>query len=124
MQRELDRFAEYSVILADMREEGTFSTDYWHQYRVTTGRPEPGSEDLVYADSIREWERVDRHTYTRYQPYLGMVIISKGADGSIDHDQHPPGYQYVATSATASGETTGAVDLSGSSTAAMRCSAT
>ena len=24
-----------------------------------------------------------------------MVIISKGADGSIDHDQHPPGYQYV-----------------------------
>ena len=49
----------------------------------------------MYADSIREWERVDRQTYTRYQPYLGMVIISKGADGSIDHDQHPPGYQYV-----------------------------
>ena len=95
LQRELDRFPEYSVILADMREEGTFSTDYWHQYRVTTGRPEPGSEDLVYAESIREWERVDRQTYTRYQPYLGMVIISKGADGSIDHDQHPPGYQYV-----------------------------
>ena len=68
LQRELDRFPEYSVILADMREEGTFSTDYWHQYRVTTGQPEPGSEDLVYAESIREWERVDRQTYRDTSP--------------------------------------------------------
>ena len=56
---------------------------------------EPGSEDLVYSENIREWERVDRRTYTRYEPYLGMVIVSKGADGNIDNDQHPPGYQYV-----------------------------
>ena len=27
LQGELDRYPEYSVILADMREEGTFSTD-------------------------------------------------------------------------------------------------
>ena len=31
LQRTLDSYPEYSVILADMREEGTFSTDYWHQ---------------------------------------------------------------------------------------------
>ncbi len=95
LQGELDRYPEYSVILADMREEGTFSTDYWHQYRVTTGESEEGSDDLVYAENIRDWERVDRGTFARYQPYLGMVILSKGTDGNVDHDQHPPGYQYV-----------------------------
>ena len=91
LQGALDRYPEYSVILADMREEGTFSTDYWHQYRVTTGEREAGSDDLVYAENIRDWERVDRRTFARYQPYLGMVILSKGTDGN--HDQHPPGYQ-------------------------------
>ena len=95
LQGELDRYPEYSVILADMREEGTFSTDYWHQYRVTTGEREEGSDDLVYAENIRDWERVNRGTFARYQPYLGMVILSKGTDGNVDHDQHPPGYQYV-----------------------------
>ncbi len=95
LQGELDRYPEYSVILADMREEGTFSTEYWHQYRVTTGESEEGSDDLVYAENIRDLERVDRGTFARYQPYLGMVILSKGTDGNVDHDQHPPGYQYV-----------------------------
>ena len=95
LQRELDRYPEYSVILADMREEGTFLTDYSHQYRVTTGQREKGSLDLVYAEKIRDWERIDRRTYAKYQPYLGMVILSKGADGKVDKNQHPPGYQYV-----------------------------
>jgi len=95
LQRELDRYPEYSVILADMREEGTFLTDYSHQYRVTTGQREKGSLDLVYAEKIRDWERIDRRTYAKYQPYLGMVILSKGPDGKVDHEQHPPGYQYV-----------------------------
>ena len=95
LQRELDRHPEYSVVLADMREEGTFSTDYWHQYRVTTGQGEQGSDDLVFAENIRDWERVDRRTYDRYQPYLGMVILSKGPDGNVNQNQHPPGYQHV-----------------------------
>ena len=95
LQRELDRYPEYSVILADMREEGTFLTDYSHQYRVTTGQREKGSLDLVYAEKIRDWERIDRRTYAKYQPYLGMVILSKGPDGKVDRNQHPPGYQYV-----------------------------
>lgn len=95
LQREFDRYPEYSVILADMREEGTFSTDYWHQYRVTTGQREEGSEDLIYAGNVQDWARVDSSTYAKYQPYLGMVILSKGPDGKVDHEQHPPGYQYV-----------------------------
>ena len=95
LQRDLDQYPEYSVILSDMREEGTFSTDYWHQYRVTTGQREAGSDDLVYRENVRDWERVDRQTYTSLQPYLGMVILSKGPDGNVDQNQHPPGYQYV-----------------------------
>ena len=95
LEGELAPYPEYSVILADMREEGTFSTDYWHQYRVTTGERGEGSDGLVYAENIRDWDRVDRRTFARYQPYLGMVILSKGADGNVDNDQHPPGYQYV-----------------------------
>ena len=95
LERELDRYPEYTVILADMREEGTFSTDYLHQYRVTTGEREGGSDELVFTERIRDWERVGRNTYSRYRPYLGMVVLSKGPDGNVDRDQHPPGYQYV-----------------------------
>ena len=95
LERELDRHPEYTVILADMREEGTFSTDYLHQYRVTTGEREGGSDELVFTERVRGWERVGRNTYSRYRPYLGMVVLSKGPDGNVDRDQHPPGYQYV-----------------------------
>ena len=35
LQRELDPFAEYSVILQDMRPEG-----FYHQYRVVVGHPD------------------------------------------------------------------------------------
>jgi hypothetical protein len=61
---------------------------------VVIGEPQAGSEDLVYRDSIRDWQKVGRRTYRRYQPHLAMVILSKGPDG-IDRDQHPPGYQQV-----------------------------
>ena len=70
-------------------------TGTMHQYGVVIGEPQAGSEDLVYRDSILETGRqVGRRTYNRYQPHLGMVILSKGPDG-IDRDQHPPGYRQV-----------------------------
>ena len=90
LQRQLEPYPEYSVTLQDMRPDG-----YWHQYRVVVGESETGSEELVYRDSIRDWQQVDRRTYDRYQPHLGMVILSKGPDGAVDLDQHPPGYQQV-----------------------------
>jgi hypothetical protein len=89
LERQLEQYPEYSVTLQDMREDG-----YLHQYGVVIGEPQAGSEDLVYRDSIRDWQKVGRRTYRRYQPHLGMVILSKGPDG-IDRDQHPPGYQQV-----------------------------
>ncbi len=90
LQREIEPYPEYSVTLQDMREEG-----YYHQYGVVIGQPEAGSEDLVYRDSILDWQQVGRRTYERYQPHLGMVILSKGSDGIVDQNQHPPGYQQV-----------------------------
>ena len=89
LERQLEQYPEYSVTLQDMREDG-----YLHQYGVVIGEPQAGSEDPVYRDSIRDWQKVGRRTYNRYQPHLGMVILSKGPDG-IDRNQHPPGYQQV-----------------------------
>jgi hypothetical protein len=57
LQRELEPNPEYSVTLQDMREEG-----YYHQYGVVIGQPEAGSEDLVYRDSILDWQQVGRRT--------------------------------------------------------------
>ena len=89
LERQLEQYPEYSVTLQDMREDG-----YYHQYGVVIGEPQAGSEDLVYRDSIRDWQQVGRRTYNRYQPHLGMVILSKGPDGT-DRNQHPPGYKQV-----------------------------
>ena len=89
LEQQLDQYPEYSVTLQDMRADG-----YYHQYGVAIGEPQAGSEDLVYRDSILDFQKVGRRTYERYQPHLGMVILSKGSDG-IDRNQHPPGYQQV-----------------------------
>ena len=90
LQRELDPFAEYSVILQDMRPEG-----FYHQYRVVVGEPDAGSGEVVHRETVLDWLRVGRRTYIRYQSHLGMVILSKGPDGVVDQQQHPPGYQQV-----------------------------
>ena len=98
-----------------MREEG-----YYHQYGVVIGQPEAGSEDLVYRDSILDWQQVGRRTYERYQPHLGMVILSKGPDGIVDQNQHPPVTSRWATSGMVNGATMGAGVHSGSSMASTR----
>lgn len=88
---QLERYPEYSVILQDMDESWS---GYSHQYRVITGEPRAGSDELVHRESILDWQEVDSGTYERYRPSLGMVILSKGADG-VDGGTHPPGYQQV-----------------------------
>ena len=90
LQRELDPFAEYSVILQDMRPEG-----FYHQYRVVVGHPDAESGEIVHRETMLDWQRVGRRTYIRYQSHLGMVILSKAPDGVVDQQQHPPGYQQV-----------------------------
>lgn len=90
LQVELEQYPEYSVTLQDMREDG-----YYHQYGVVIGEPQSGSDDLVFRDSILDWQEVGRNSYDQYREHLGMVILSKGPDGVVDRNQHPPGYQQV-----------------------------
>ena len=108
LRGQLERYPQYSVILQDMKEEGSFSTDYFHQYRVVTGEPAAaagatGTEaaegeeapEVTFTDDLLDFERVPKSVFRRYEPYLGMVILSKGEDGQVADAQFPPGYQYV-----------------------------
>ncbi len=92
LERQLDRYPEYSVVLQDMSDEGF---GYAHQYRVVVGEPRAGSEEPVYREEVLDWQDVDSGTYRRYQSSLGMVVLSKGRDGLVDRTEQPPGYQQV-----------------------------
>ncbi len=91
LRAQLDGFPEYSVVLQDM-DSSLFG--YTHRYQVLVGQPQPGSDDLDYRETVVESE-VDGATYSRYEPFLGMVILSKTGDGTVDEGAHPPGYQQV-----------------------------
>lgn len=92
LEAQLDFYPEYSVVLQDMSDEGF---GYAHQYRVVVGEAEAGSDEPVYREAVLDWMEVDSRTWERYQTSLGMVVLSKGADGAVDRDEHPPGYQQV-----------------------------
>lgn len=92
LRAQLEPFPEYSVVLQDMNET---LFGYSHLYRVLTGEAQAGSDELVYRETVLDWQDVDSGTYERYRPSLGMVILSKSADGNVDADAHPPGYQQV-----------------------------
>ncbi|MCP3957829.1 MAG: hypothetical protein GY719_08255 [bacterium] len=94
LREQLARYPQYSVILQDMKTSGSFSTDYYHQYRVVNGQDDQEG-DVSFTDDLLDWERVGKKHYQRYEPYLGMVILSKDEDGQVTGAQFPPGYQYV-----------------------------
>ena len=77
----------YSVILDDMKEEGSFSPSYYHKYRVIQG------EKL----SVSDWMAVPEGYYRKNENFLGMTILAK-QDGKYDTAAGPPGYEYVGDS--------------------------
>ena len=92
LQAQLETYPEYSVVLQDM-DEDLFG--YSHQYQVVVGAPQAGSDELVYREALLDWQQVDSGTYERYQPFLGMIVLSKSPGGNVDQDAHPPGYRQV-----------------------------
>ncbi|MGD9212121.1 MAG: hypothetical protein PVI90_15170 [Desulfobacteraceae bacterium] len=76
----------YSIMLADMQEEGNFFKTYYHTYRVVA--PE---KDL--SDTFGPIE-VPKKMFDRYKPYLGMTIWAQ-RDGKVNESAAPPGYAYV-----------------------------
>ena len=95
IKRQLNKYPEYSIQLEDMKEEGNFFKDYYHRYKIVYGEKLGGSEELEYQSAITDWYKVKKKEFKKYANNLGMVLVSKGADGKIADVQYPPGYQYV-----------------------------
>lgn len=84
IRRQLADRSTYSVVLENMKQEGTFFKDYYHQYQVAT--PEKS-----WATG---WLEVPKEFYQRYAMYLGMTIAGEKEGESLEAAA-PPGYQYV-----------------------------
>lgn len=74
----------YSVVLEDMREEGTFFKTYFHKYLVV--KPDGSNKT--------DWLEVPETFYNQNLEFLGMALVSK-KDGTLDNQVAPPGYSYV-----------------------------
>lgn len=94
LQRELDVYPEYSVILEDMRVDGNFTKDYYHQYKLVIGEEQEGSDELAISERLLDAERVSSQHYERHQDHLGMVLLSKTQEG-VEQVPQPAQYRYV-----------------------------
>lgn len=97
LKAQLNQYPQYSVILEDMKEDGNFIIDYYHRYKVVYAE-KPEAEEQNYKSELGNWVKVTRAEFDKYKNYLGMVILSKSAEGQVSDSQYPPGYQYVGDS--------------------------
>ncbi len=95
LAQELAAYPEYSVVLQDMDRHGTFFKTHRHRYKVVYGEKAAGQEELTFKTEVRDWAEVSDKLYKKYQPMLGMVVLSKGENGQVAEANFPPGYQYV-----------------------------
>ncbi len=98
MRRGLDRHPEYSVILNDMTSKGLLFHDYFHRYRIIY--PEKGDKagdggKESFTQQMTDWVKVNEDVYKKYKDSLGMVILAKKADGTVDTVPQPPLFQFV-----------------------------
>lgn len=74
----------YSILLDDMKEEGTFLKNYHHKYLVVK----------TDTSTRTDWLKVPENYYNANREFLGMALVSK-KDGEMDNQVAPPGYSYV-----------------------------
>jgi hypothetical protein len=74
----------FSVLLDDMKEEGTFVKNYFHRYLVV----------LPDESSKTQWFQVPKDYYNKNLEFLGMTLLTK-KDGIFDDAVSPPGYGFV-----------------------------
>ncbi|MDA0709188.1 MAG: hypothetical protein O3B73_03145 [bacterium] len=84
MQRSMASAPDYMIVLDDMREDGTFFPQYYHRYLITQGERQHKSDWIEVSDSV----------YQKYEPFLGMALVSK-TDQGVNDAAHPPGYDRV-----------------------------
>lgn len=100
IRSKLDKVPEYSVILADMNSKGLFTHDYFHRYVIVTverKKDQPDAQPTVKQNATN-WVRVTKETYEKYKPSLGMTILAKRQDGTVDTVPQPPAYQFLGDS--------------------------
>ncbi len=96
LKQDLNHYPEYTIILQDMRQEGNFFPEYYHQYKIVYAEKKAGAdEEPVYQTNITDWKTVDKKIFLNYSNFLGMAVASKTPDGGTTNSQYPPGYQYV-----------------------------
>lgn len=95
LQKELDVYPEYSVILEDMRVDGNFTKDYYHQYKVVIGQQLPGRDEIQMRERVLDDERVSKEFYRRHADHLGMVLLSKTQNSDVNTVPQPAQYRYV-----------------------------
>jgi hypothetical protein len=85
----------FSIILDDMKDEGTFSTQYFQKFRVLVPQK---SDDKSTQPAVKthatDWVEVPEAWYKRNMMFLGMTIYSR-TDGKASQQAGPPGYEYV-----------------------------
>jgi len=85
MQKTLASAPDYTIILEDMNEEGSYFTKFYHRYRIVQGERE------IKTD----WVEVSEDVYRKYEAFLGMSLVSKTEADGVSTSPHPPGYQHV-----------------------------
>ncbi|MEJ5300665.1 MAG: hypothetical protein WHS38_06725 [Thermodesulforhabdaceae bacterium] len=95
LKRQLDPYPEYSVILVDMREDGFLFTNYYHLYRIIYLDRELKEGEPILREKVTPWYPVSKALYEKYRPCLGMTILAKEKDGTINDTPQPPAYQFV-----------------------------
>ena len=93
LQKELEKYPAYSVILHDMRAGGNFLSSYQHQYKVVV---HANNEEIQQA--VSKWQYVSKQFYRQHLGNLGMTLVAKNQDGEVNKTAQPAGYQYVGNS--------------------------
>lgn len=88
MIRDMTDIPVYTILLYDMREEGTFFKEYEHQYRVLKQE----TPDAKPEEEITGWTEVSKDFFNKHVDDLGMELAAKSEDGKVTKTVSPPGY--------------------------------
>lgn len=95
MIRDMTNTPVYSIMLYDMREEGTFFKEYEHQYRILKQDTPDGKPE----EEITGWYDVSKDFFNQHVNDMGMELAAKTAEGEVSKSVSPPGYSnYVGNS--------------------------
>lgn len=97
LERQFANYPEYSVLLEDADTSGTFFKTNHHRYKVITGQEDSATGEMAYSTQVTDWYPVEKDLNAKLLPLLGMVVLSKTAEG-VSRTPFPPGYQYVGNS--------------------------